>query len=298
MPIALQSETQTAAVRIRGLSKRFASFQLGPLDLTVPTGAVYGLIGPNGAGKTTTLDLIMGMGAVEGGTIEVFGMDHTRDEVAIKRRVGYVSPELSFAAWGRIDKLFKFLKPYYPTWDDARALELLRRFDLLQDGTISTLSLGNRTRLALVAALAHKPDLLILDEPTTGLDPIGKHHFFEEMMALMQDEACSVLISSHNLVDLERYADHIGIIQKGRMLLETRVDQIADRYRIADVQLHNGSVLPARLKVLRREGPRARVLIDREAEPAVFGPGVEVIHESGITLEELFIALAGEDAAR
>src|SRR5689334_12594859 len=118
------------AIEIRGLEKQFSRFKLGPLDLTVPQGAVYGLIGPNGAGKTTTLDLILGLGCEDSGSIKVLGLDHRRDEVAMKQQVGYASPDVLFQAWGKVGKLLQFVRGFYPSWDDAYCQQLLRTLNV------------------------------------------------------------------------------------------------------------------------------------------------------------------------
>ncbi|MBN2309642.1 MAG: ABC transporter ATP-binding protein, partial [Candidatus Hydrogenedentes bacterium] len=152
-------------LKIRGLEKSFSAFHLGPLDLTVPKGAIYGFIGPNGAGKTTTIDLIMGMGREQAGTIEVFGLDHRGDEVAVKKQVGYVSPDLIFVAWLTVKRLIKFYRGFYEDWDDAYCADLMSRLGIGWDDKIATLSYGARTKLGLVLALSHKPALLLLDEP-------------------------------------------------------------------------------------------------------------------------------------
>src|SRR5262245_54398375 len=110
----------TNAVEIRGLEKRFGRFTLGPLDMTVPTGAIYGFVGPNGSGKTTTFDLIFGLGGKDGGSIQILGLDHARDDVAMKLKTAYVSPELNFQSWGRVDRAIHFVRGFYPTWDDDR----------------------------------------------------------------------------------------------------------------------------------------------------------------------------------
>ncbi len=202
------------AIRIRGLEKTFPGFHLGPLDLNVPKGAIYGLIGANGAGKTTTIDLIMGMGAKEAGEIAVFGFDHIRDEVEMKKRTGYVSPDLNFNAWGTVRRLIGFIRAFYADWDDDYCTELLDRLKIGWTDKIATLSYGSRTKLALIVALAHRPALLLLDEPTAGLDAISKKDLFTELLDAVQDEERTVLISSHNLDDLQRFTDHIGIIDQ------------------------------------------------------------------------------------
>src|SRR4030095_8345599 len=162
-------------------------FHLGPLDLTVPQGAVYGLIGPNGAGKTTTLDLILGLGHEDAGAIKVLGLDHRRDEVAMKQQVGYASPEVIFNAWGRVNKLIRFVRGFYPSWDDAYCGRLLDALHIGGDDRIAALSFGSRVKLGLVLALAWHPKILILDEPTADLDAVSKQEIFSELLAAVPD---------------------------------------------------------------------------------------------------------------
>ena len=202
------------ALEIRGLTKSFEpGFTLGPLDLTVPTGVIYGFVGPNGAGKTTTIDLIFGMGGTDGGSISVFGLDHSRDEVEMKRRVGYVSPELDFRMWGRVGRAIEFIRGFHPSWDDAYCDHLLASLDLNRGDKIGTLSFGAKTKLAIVLALSWRPKLLVLDEPTVGLDAISRQQVFAELLAAVRDESRAVLISSHAIGDVERIADHVGMIK-------------------------------------------------------------------------------------
>src|SRR6187551_2381847 len=125
------------AVEIRGLEKSFDTFTLGPIDLTVPAGAIYGFVGPNGSGKTTTIDLIFGMGAKDAGSITVLGLDHLKDEVAMKRQVGYVSPDLNYLPWSKVGRAINFVKSFYPTWDDQYCEQLLRSLRLSRSQHIS-----------------------------------------------------------------------------------------------------------------------------------------------------------------
>ncbi len=287
-----------AAVRILGLTKSFSAFTLGPLDLTVPTGAIYGFIGPNGAGKTTTIDLIMGMGKKGSGTIEVFGLDHIKEEVEVKKRVGYVSPDLSFSAWGRIDKLMGFISGFYEDWDDDYCAELMYRLNLGMHDRISTLSFGQRTKLALVTALSHRPDLLLLDEPLAGLDAVSKEEVFTELLNVVQDEKRTVLISSHNLDDIERFTDHLGIINNGRLMLEGPTDELVNRFRMVDCITSMGAAPPHTLaiRVLQWGGDRLRMLIDLNqiTQEKLQSYGLTDIVMSPVTLEELFIAMVRE----
>jgi ABC-2 type transport system ATP-binding protein len=283
------------AIEIRGLRKAFSTFTLGPLDLTVPEGAIYGFVGPNGAGKTTTINLILGMGAADAGVISVHGCDHVRDDVAMKRLVGYVSPELNFRSWGRVGRVVRFVRGFYPSWDQTFCDKLLETFAVGQDEHIRTLSLGARTKLSLVLALAWRPRVLILDEPTVGLDPIAKRQMFAELLGAVQDEGRTVFISSHAVSDLERFADHIGMIKQGRLVLEGTTSEIAERFRMLDFVAGAAAEVERvpGLIVQRREERRYRALLDRKAASldAVRALGVTDLSDVPVSLEEVFIAL-------
>lgn len=283
------------AMKIRGLEKRFSEFELGPLDLNVPKGAIYGYIGPNGAGKTTTIDLIMGMGSNDAGTIEVFGMDHRKQDAQIKRGVGYVSPDLGFQAWRYIDRLVNFWRRFYPEWDDAYCEALMQRFRLDPEKRIATLSFGERTKLSLLLALAHRPALLLLDEPFAGLDAVVKTEVLEELLAAVQDEDRTVFISSHNLDDIERFTDHLGILCQGKLLLEGPTTELVERFRMLDAVSANGASIEAipGVYVQRRENNRWRMLIDLQQSPQerLKAAGMTDFNVSPVSLEELFVAL-------
>src|ERR1035438_534737 len=176
----------TNAIEIRGLTKNYPAFTLGPLDLTVPRGAIYGLIGPNGAGKTTAIDLIFGMGQSDGGDIRVLGLDHQRDGIELKRRAAYVSPDLNFQVWGKVGRAIRFVRGFYPKWDDNYCTALMKSFYLDAGEKIATLSFGAKTKLSLLLALSRRPEILILDEPTTGLDAVSKQQVFSELLKAVE----------------------------------------------------------------------------------------------------------------
>jgi ABC-2 type transport system ATP-binding protein len=283
------------AVEIRGLKKAFPSFQLGPLDMTVPTGAIYGFVGPNGSGKTTTIDLIFGMGAKDAGSITVLGLDHERDEVAMKRQVAYVSPDLQFQPWGRVHKVIAFVRGFYPTWDQEYCNRLLTSLSVDPNDRVMTLSFGTRIKLALVLALSWRPKVLILDEPTVGLDAISKQEVFSELLAAVCDGDRTVLISSHGLTDVERFADHLGMIRDGRLLFEGAMTDVIARFRVVDVMVAGGDRLSGRpgVFVQHRDGSRWRALVDLERTPleSLHGLGATPIADAPVTLEELFVAV-------
>jgi ABC-2 type transport system ATP-binding protein len=287
------------AIEIRGLEKRFAKFALGPLDITVPTGAIYGLIGPNGAGKTTTLDLIFGMGSKHAGSVTVLGLDHVRDEVAMKSQAAYVSPEIKFNAWETVGKTIAFVRGFYATWDDEYCERLMAEFGLGWKDKILTLSFGAPIKLAILLALSWRPKLLVLDEPTVGLDAIAKRQVFAELLDAVREGDRTVLISSHGLSDLERFADHVGMIKNGRLLVEGPMGEVTERYRMVDF-VTSPTFEPADMKdaaafvVQSRDGDRLRALVDCSRVPLgdLAARGAQVIAEAPVTLEELFVALA------
>ena len=290
------------AIEIRGLVKTYFPFQLGPLDLAVPRGAIYGLIGPNSAGKTTAIDLIYGMGKNDGGEIRVFGLDHQRDGVEIKRRAGYVSPELNFEVWGNVGRAIRFVRGFYPNWDDAYCAQLMKSFQLDASARIAWLSFGAKTKLSLLLALSHRPELLILDEPTTGLDAVSKQQLFAELLKTVEDGERTVLISSHNLTDIERFADHVGMIKHGQLLLEGRLDEVVDRFRLADFFTENGTEFQNRdgLIILKRDENRWQAVLDQQRGMADWlqNNGAQNVSLTRMTLEDLFVALVKEEEAQ
>ncbi len=283
------------AIEIRGLEKSFEKFKLGPMDLTVPRGAIYGFIGPNAAGKTTTIDLMFGMGNADAGTIRILGLDHQAEDVEMKRRIGYVSPDLSFAVWTNIKKAIQFVRGFYPTWDDDYCVHLLNSLKLSLDDKIATLSFGARTKLSLLLALSHRPEVLVLDEPTTGLDAVSKQQVFAELLAAVKDGDRTVLISSHGLADLERFTDHIGLIKEGKLLLEGRTDDVVERHRMVDFEAPPQVAFTDSegFTVVEHQANRWRALLDQTLGglERIKSSGVQQLTTSPVTLEDLFVAL-------
>ena len=289
------TETKNA-IEIRGLRKHYSGFDLGPINLDVPRGSIFGFVGPNGAGKSTTIDLMLGMGTCDAGSIAMLGLDHQRDEVAVKERTAYVSPELEFSTWGKVKKAIRFVRGFYPdTWDDAYCATLLDTFQLDPEDKVATLSFGSRTKLSLVLALARRPELLVLDEPTTGLDALAKQDLFTALLDLVKDTEKTILISSHNLSDLERFADHIAIINNGLLIHAGPMDQVVDPFSLVDFELPETVALPSGdgVTVIHREGDQIRALVDRDAGgiERIERAGARELNHSTVTLEELFVSL-------
>jgi ABC-2 type transport system ATP-binding protein len=282
------------ALEITDLEKRFPRFTLGPVSLAVPTGSIYGLIGPNGAGKTTLLDQIFGMGLPDAGRILVTGLDHSKHEVEVKQRSAYVGPDLNYTAWGKVSKAIRLVRGFHPSWDDAFAARLMDTFGLSPADSITTLSFGGRMKLALMLALAWRPHFLILDEPTTGLDAHSKKAVFAELLAIVKDEARTVLISSHQISDLERFADQVGILHQGRLLMTGTPAELTERHLQVEFQTDSPALrkLPG-LTLQEQDGHRWRGVLDTHTTTLAIlqQNGIRDLHSQPLSLEDLFIAI-------
>jgi ABC-2 type transport system ATP-binding protein len=281
------------AIELRDLHYKVGRFELGPITTTVPRGCVLALIGPNGAGKTTLLDLIMGLGRPKSGAIQVLGLSQPSDEVAIKSRVAYVNPDLNFAAWGTIGRALNFVRGFYPDWDAGRCARLLVAFELKRSDKIAAMSFGGRIKLSLIMALSREAELLLLDEPTVGLDVNARRILFHEILEIVKNENRTVVISSHQLDDLERLADRCAIISKGQLIAMAPMDGLLDRYRQVDVMRVGRLPECPGLQLIARDGDRVRLLIDREAggEAELEAFGLKPLADVSMTLEDLFLAL-------
>ena len=289
----------TPAIALDGLYCKLGKFELGPVTTAIPRGSVVALIGPNGAGKTTLLDLVMGLGRPGRGHIQAVGLSQPRDMVAIKARVAYVNPDINYATWGRVGRALNFVRGFYPDWNDARCTRLLDAFELKRGDKISALSFGGRIKLSLIMALARDAELLLLDEPTVGLDVAARRILFHELLEIVKDETRTVVISSHQLDDLERLADHCAIIAKGQLIALSPMDRLLDRYRQVDAEVLGRFPEVAGVRLLARNGDRVRLLVDREQcrDGDLEAGGIRPLAEVGMTLEDLFIALTSDQPA-
>jgi ABC-2 type transport system ATP-binding protein len=290
-----------SAIEFQDVQKSFGlafspglAFSLGPLSLNVPCGSIYALIGPNGAGKSTALNMLMGMGEPSLGSIRILGRDIRAEEVEIKRRTAYVSPDMDYRAWGTVGRAIDFVRGFYPDWNAAHCEELQFLFGVHRDSRVDALSFGARMKLALVLALSRDAELLVLDEPTLGLDAIARRQLFTELLKFMTREGRTILISSHQLTDLERFADHAAIVNQGRLLTCGRMDKLVERYRQFDARVVRDTpeYVPG-ISVIDRQGDRVRLLIDQEAAPhdVLEALHLEVLAQVPLTLEDLFLAL-------
>jgi len=220
-------------IDIAELTRRFgAKTALDSVSVSMPRGAVYGLVGANGAGKTTLIRHILGMLRAQSGSVRVFGLDPVADPVAVLSRIGYLSEENDLPGWMRVDELIRYSRAFYPAWDDAYAEELRQAFALDPTAKIRNLSKGQKARAGLLIALAHRPELLVLDEPSSGLDPIVRRDILGAVIRTIADEGRTVLFSSHLLEEVEQVADHVTMISEGRIALSAPLDAIRESHRV------------------------------------------------------------------
>lgn len=214
-------------IAVTELTRRFGNkTALAGVSLSLPRGAVYGLVGANGAGKTTLIRHLLGLLRAEAGAVRVFGLDPVQDPVAVLSRIGYLSEENDLPGWMRVDELLRYTRAFYPAWDDAYAEELRGTFALDPAAKIRNLSKGEKARAGLLVALAHRPELLILDEPSSGLDPIARRDILGAVIRTIAHEGRTVLFSSHLLDEVEEVADHVTMISHGRVVLSGSLDDI------------------------------------------------------------------------
>lgn len=214
-------------VKMDNVTKAYGkSFALDKLNLNVPEGSVYGLLGQNGAGKTTALRICMSLLKITSGEAKVLGNNPWNMPVSIKQEIGYASDSMQLIPWLKVADILNYNGSFYQNWDKEYVKQWVERLNLPLNKRVFHLSRGNRQKLGLIMAIGHRPKLLILDEPAGGLDPVARKDFLESIIELIHEAGTTILISSHSLDDLERISDHIGIIEKGKMKLETNLEDL------------------------------------------------------------------------
>jgi ABC-2 type transport system ATP-binding protein len=224
------------AVRTLDLSKQFRGvITLDDLNLEVPVGSIFGLVGPNGAGKTTTVKILMNILQPTSGRAEVLGVDSRRLGPAVFANIGYVSENQEMPDWMSVDDLLAYLRPFYPTWDEPLARQMVRQFGLPGDRKLRHLSRGMWMKTALVSSLAYRPKLLVLDEPFSGLDPLVREDLIEGILDRAGET--TILVSSHDLEEIEGFATHIAFLDHGRLRFVEEMDALAARFRQLEISL-------------------------------------------------------------
>lgn len=219
-------------IDVTNLTRRFDSrTALDAVTLSIPRGAVYGLVGANGAGKTTLIKHILGLLRAQSGSVRVFDLDPVADPVGVLSRIGYLSEENDLPGWMRVDELIRYSRAFRPTWDDGYAEELRQSFELEPAAKIKTMSKGQKARVGILIALAYRPDLLVLDEPSSGLDPIVRRDILGAIIRTIAHEGRTVLFSSHLLEEVEQVADYVTMIDNGRIVLSAPLGEIREAHR-------------------------------------------------------------------
>jgi ABC-2 type transport system ATP-binding protein len=269
---------------------------LDDVSLNVPQGIVMGLIGENGAGKTTLIKHVLGLLKAKEGGVRVFGLDPVRDPVGVLGRIGYLSETRDLPEWMRIGELMRYSRPFYPNWDQTYAEELRETFELDSLQKIKTLSKGQRARTALLIALAHRPDLLLLDEPSTGLDPIVRRDIISAIIRTIAEEGRTVLLSSHLVDEVERVADSVAIMHQGQMVLTDSVNNIKETHHLLTLRFDEPQAgapqLPRALSCVG--GPLEWTFLCNgqidQLKDAARTLDAHIVEQSTPTLEDIFIA--------
>ncbi|MCA9146128.1 MAG: ABC transporter ATP-binding protein [Planctomycetaceae bacterium] len=286
-------------VEIRDLTRRFwRKTALTDITLNIPRGIVFGLVGENGAGKTTLIKHLLGLLKAQAGTVSVFGLNPVDDPVRVLGRIGYLSESREMPDWMQISQFMSYSQAFYPKWDVKYAEELREMFELARDQRIKSLSRGQRARVGLLAALAHRPDFLVLDEPSSGLDPIVRRDILSAIIRTVADEGRTILFSSHLLDEVERVADHVAMLHLGRLVISAPLDQILEAHHLLTLQfpesLTSNPTLPGGLG-WSGEGREWTCVCNGELEQlrsAATSVGASIVEQRRPSLEDVFLARA------
>lgn len=286
-----------SVIDIKGVSRSFGKkIALDEVDLSVPQGSVVGLVGENGAGKTTLLKHVLGLFRAKTGSVRVFGKDPVEDPEAVLGEIGYLSEVRDLPDWMKIGELMSYTKAFFPSWDDTFAEELRNMFELSLDQKVKTLSRGQRARAGLIAAIAHRPQLLVLDEPSSGLDPVVRRDILSAIIRTVADEGRTVLFSSHLLDEVQRVSDHVAMLHLGKMLLTSPMDDVLTSHHRLTVRFEQPLDSPLKLDGALRcegEGREWTVLCNGEqasVEAQLATLNGEIVERAAPTLDEIFVA--------
>jgi ABC-2 type transport system ATP-binding protein len=226
------------AITTHQLTKRFGrQAAVNNLTLNIPQGSIFAFLGPNGAGKTTTIKTVMNIMPPSLGTSTVFGVDSKQLGPAEFARIGYVSENQDMPLWMKTGRFLEYCKSLYLTWDDQFCRQLITQFDIPLDKKLKSLSRGMRMKAALVSSLAYRPKLLVLDEPFSGLDPLVREEFVSGILEIAETDNWTIFISSHDVDEVERLADWVGIIDKGALMVNEKIEDLQSRFRRVEVTL-------------------------------------------------------------
>ncbi|MGC4054472.1 MAG: ABC transporter ATP-binding protein [Paludibaculum sp.] len=290
-------------IETRQLTKHYGPVAaVSGLRLCVPTGGISAFLGPNGHGKSTTIKMLLGMARPTSGTGQVFGCDITDPAASleIRRRTGFVSEDKLLYGYMSVRQMLAFTRSFYPTWQPHREKELLARFELPLDRKVKQLSKGMRTKLALILALARGAELLILDEPSEGLDPVVTEIMLQEVVRAAA-EGATVFFSSHQLSEAERIADQVFILKRGQIALEGKLDELQSKYRrlnaVFPAEPPLEALRPLNLIHVQTDGPVLSTLTNGQTDAAVAALrqlGALSVEAHPVNLRELFLQVVQE----
>ena len=287
-------------IAVAGLSRRFKSkLALETVSLNVERGQVFGLVGANGAGKTTLIKHILGLLKAESGSVRVFGLDPVAEPVAVLSRVGFLSEDRDLPGWMRVDELIRYTRAFHAKWDAAYAEQLRGQFQLDPAARIKHLSRGELAKAGLLVALAHRPELLVLDGPSSGLDPVVRREMLEAIVRAVADEGRTVFFSSHLLDEIERVSDRVAMMAGGRVVLQGRLDEILESHFRLTLRFPTPPPTPPRLAgalLVTGGGLEWTVLCNGargEVAAAVVKLGARIVDETAASLDEIFLARVG-----
>jgi ABC-2 type transport system ATP-binding protein len=228
-------------IQIEGLHVRYGKYEaLCGVDLCVPKGSIFGFIGRNGAGKTTTIKTLLGLLTPQAGSCHVMGLDTHKQSLEVRKRVGYMAEDQQMYGWMSVNEIIRWVGSFYPAWDAAFVTHLREKLQLDPKQKVKNLSKGQNSKLALLLALGHRPALVILDDPTLGLDPIARKEFLRYVISLLQNEGITVFFSSHLLYEIEPVADTIAILDGGKIIKAAKTIELRDSVRKLIIE-QNGS---------------------------------------------------------
>ena len=282
------------AIALQGVRKQYDDFALHDIDLVLPAGQVMGLVGVNGAGKSTLLRLLMGLVRADGGTVDVLGQRLPQAQVAVKCDIGYASDDMRLYRGQSLRWHMDFIRSVYPAWDEAYANDLLKRFDLRPQQALGGFSHGQRVKALLLLIFARHPRLLLLDEPTTGLDPVARGEVLDAIADVLRDEERSILFSSHNTADIEQIADSITFLHAGRVVASRDKESFLDGWR--RIVCRGASTEALRqlpgVASVRDSAPLLEVKVsafDDATLPALQALGFDIESVEPMSLEDIFV---------
>jgi ABC-2 type transport system ATP-binding protein len=291
-------------IRVERLTRRYgAKLALNDVSLSLQKGKVLGLVGENGAGKTTLIKHILGLLTAQQGQVRVFGLDPVENPVSVLGNIGYLAEEDGLPSWMRVHELQRYFQGFYPNWDQTYAEGLREQFRIDRRAKIGQLSKGQRARVGLMAALAYRPDLLLLDEPSSGLDPIVRREILTSIVRAVASENRTVLFSSHLLSEIEMVADEVAMIRDGEILFCDELDAVKRSHQRVTLCFEQQRISPPELQdtfCWEGYGREWTCLFGGNAltlDAAAALAGATIVQQDWLTLDEIFIARSATEVS-